>query len=51
MGAQYELSRDGQSAMVLALEEYRAAIEQMRQTALLRLVEKPAANDQALAVA
>ena len=51
VGARYELSREGQCAMVLALEEYRAAIEQMRQTASLRLVEEPAASDDALAVA
>jgi hypothetical protein len=51
VGARYELSREGQCAMVLALEEYRAAIEQMRQTAFLRLVDEPAASDHALAVA
>jgi hypothetical protein len=51
VGARYELSREGQCAMVLALEEYRAAIEQMRQTAFLRLVEEPAASNHALAVA
>jgi hypothetical protein len=36
---------------VLALEEYRAAIEQMRQTASLRLVEESTRSDRALAVA
>jgi hypothetical protein len=51
VGARYELSREGQCAMVLALEDFRAAIEQMRQTALLRLVEEPAASNHALAVA
>ena len=51
VGTRYELSREGQGAMVLALEEYRAAIEQMRQTAFLRLVEEPAASEHALAVA
>jgi hypothetical protein len=51
VGARYELSREGECAMVLALEDFRAAIEQMRQTALLRLVEEPAASNHALAVA
>ena len=51
VGARYELSREGQCAMVLALEEYRGAIEQMRQTAFLRVVEEPAASDRALALA
>lgn len=51
VGAQYELSREGQATMVLALEDYRAAIEQMRQTAFLRLVEDPAASEDALAAA
>ena len=50
-GARYELSREGQCAMVLALEEYRAAIERMRQTALLRLVDDRAAGDHGLAAA
>ena len=50
VGARYELCREGQSAMVLALEDFRAAIEQMRQTAFLRLVEEPA-SDHALAMA
>ena len=51
VGARYELCREGQRAMALALEEYRAAIEQMWQAASLRLVDEPAASDQALAVA
>ncbi|HTS79850.1 MAG TPA: hypothetical protein VMH40_04565 [Myxococcaceae bacterium] len=51
VGARYELSREGQCAMMLGLEEYRAAIERMRQTALLRLVEEPAASAHALALA
>jgi hypothetical protein len=51
VGARFELSREGQCALVLALEEYRAAIEQMRQTAFLRLVDESAASDHALAVA
>jgi hypothetical protein len=51
VGARYELSREGQCAMVLALDDYRAAIEQMRQTAFLRLVEERAASDDPRAVA
>jgi len=51
VGARYELSREGQCALVLALEEYRAAIEQMRQTALLRLVDDQSASDHGLAAA
>ena len=51
VGARYELSGEGQCAMVLALEDYRAAIEQMRQTAFLRLVEEPAASEDPRAVA
>ena len=51
VGARYELSREGQCAMALALEEYRKALEQMRQAASRRLVEMPAASDHALAVA
>ena len=51
VGARYELSREGQSAMVVALEEYRAAIERMRQTALLRLVDDQSASDHGLAAA
>ena len=51
VGARYELSREGQCAMVLALEEYRAAIERMRQTASLRLVDDQAASDHGLAAA
>jgi hypothetical protein len=51
VGARYELSREGQRAMALALEEYRTAIDQIRQTASLRLVDDPAASDHGLAVA
>jgi len=51
VGARYELSREGQRAMVLALEEYGAAIEQMRQTASRRVVEEPASSNHALAMA
>ena len=51
VGVRYELTREGQCAMALALEEYRGAIEQMRQTAYLRLVEEPAASKRPLALA
>jgi hypothetical protein len=50
-GARYELTREGHRAMVLALEDFRVAIEQMRQTALRRLADVPAASSHALAMA